>query len=93
MENTEIREGATRQAGWFNVRSGVRNGEHYTTNGGATALCSKGISARFAPLSGTDGKTWGYEIGSDEELAEAMARYDFVKKCPKCTAKREAAGL
>jgi len=92
-ESTQIREGATRQAGWFNVASGVRNGYHYTTTGGATATCNKGFGARYAPLNGTGNKTWGFQISSDEEMAAKMAEYDFLKQCPKCTAKREAAGL
>lgn len=87
----DIREHATRQAGWFSCGTGHLI-EHYTTTGGDSALCNKGFTARYAPLAAGDGQ-WGYEISSDEEMAAAMAEFSHLGKCPKCVAKRAKLGL
>lgn len=69
--STEIK--STQQTGWFTCRAG-RSIEHYTIDGGHTAVCSKRYTARWAPL--VDSSDWGYQINSETS--------DVYATCPKC---------
>lgn len=73
--NNEIR--STRQVGWFSCPAG-RAMQHFTTDGGHSAVCNKRFSARYAPL--TDGSGWGFEITVDPEA-------DIYTICPRCLVK------
>jgi hypothetical protein len=77
----EIR--STRQAGWFMCRSGGRSMQHFTTDGGHSAVCNKSFTARYAPLN--DGTGWGFEI-----TAEVDPETTIFTLCPRCVVKREA---
>jgi hypothetical protein len=78
-----------RQEGWFGTHRQPLY-YHYTVTAGASALCNKSYHPRMAPLN--DGTGLGYELLTDEELATSKERYDFIKSCPRCEAKKKDLG-
>lgn len=72
---------STRQVGWFMCSAG-RAMQHFTTDGGNSAVCNKRYQARYAPLN--DGSGWGCEIHADLDPDSPLT------PCPKCLVKASA---